>query len=45
MQHYNIGDVHGYYNPPMRLVTKLPEDAKLVLKIQNGTPRRTPINI
>jgi len=30
MQHYVIGDVHGEYDALMRLVSKLPKDAKLI---------------
>ena len=30
MQHYVIGDVHGYYEILMHLVNRLPRDAKLV---------------
>ena len=30
MRHYVIGDVHGHYETLMRLVEKLPKDAKLV---------------
>jgi len=30
MQHYIIGDVHGHYDTLMKLVSKLPSDAKLI---------------
>ena len=30
MQHYIIGDVHGHYDTLMKLVAKLPSDAKLI---------------
>ena len=30
MQHYIIGDVHGHYDTLMRLIDKLPKDAKLI---------------
>ena len=30
MQHYIIGDIHGHYDTLMKLVAKLPSDAKLI---------------